>query len=134
MKMRESDQQAKFSYLACLLGVWAYENGYKLTDGDAYRDIRWAGKFGESGCGGYGKKKSLHKKRRARDMNLFLGAERNDDGWLQGGQYAADTEAFREIGRKWESLDPECRWGGRFKDGNHMSLVTGYDNTKAKTI
>jgi len=45
------------------------------------------------------------------DFNLF-----KDGVFLQG------TEDHRPLGEYWESLDPLCRWGGRFNDGNHYSI------------
>lgn len=32
--------------------------------------------------------------------------------------------AWVEAGEKWESMHGLCRWGGRFGDGNHISIVT----------
>jgi hypothetical protein len=37
------------------------------------------------------------------------------------GTYLTVTENYRPLGEYWESLDPNCKWGGRFKDGNHFS-------------
>ena len=93
--------------IADLIG-WAYDNGYELTFGDAYRDPRSHGEMGEKGP--YGRAKSAHKYRLAVDFNLFI-----------DGEYQTTTKAFRELGEFWESLNPENVWGGRFDDGNHFS-------------
>lgn len=61
-------------------------------------------------------KGSLHYSGLAMDLNLFV-----------NGQYVSDGthEAWPVLGAFWESLDPECRWGGRFKsvDSNHFSVA-----------
>jgi hypothetical protein len=35
------------------------------------------------------------------------------------------TEAYRDLGMYWESLDPLCSWGGHFNDGGHFSITHG---------
>ena len=79
---------------------YATSLGFELTFGDAYA------KTGHSA-------KSFHYKRLAIDLNLF-----NEDG-----VYLETTDAHQPLGEYWESLDPLCTWGGRFKrpDGNHYS-------------
>ena len=100
-------KQRLFVYMKAQLISWAYENGYELTDGDAYRDPRV---FGEQGQGStYSEKKSAHKWRLAQDFNLF-----KDGVWLK------TTEAHRPLGEFWESLGGT--WGGRWGDGNHYSI------------
>jgi hypothetical protein len=37
------------------------------------------------------------------------------------GVYQDTTEAHKESGEYWKSLDPNCRWGGDWGDGNHYS-------------
>jgi hypothetical protein len=89
---------------------WAYENGYELTFGDAYRDPRVFGTVGEAK--GYGRPSSLHKQRLAVDLNLFL-----------NGKYLTKTSDHEPLGLFWESIGGS--WGGRFNDGNHYSLEHG---------
>jgi len=91
-------KQLKFSLMVGKLIVWAYENGYQITLGDAFRahpDFV----------------KSLHGLRLAIDLNLFI-----------RGEYMENTEAYLPLGEYWESLGGS--WGGRFSkpDGNHFSL------------
>lgn len=100
--------QKKFTHLIGLLIVRAYQQGFQLTFGDAYRDPRVFGEFGEKE--GYGSDYSFHKKRLAVDFNLF-----------KEGAYLTETEEYRELGEYWMSLDPECSWGGDWDDGNHFS-------------
>jgi len=74
----------------------AYELGYEVTFGDAYRDPRAP----------YGSKSSRHRIRLAIDLNLF-----------KDGKYLTKTSDHAELGLYWESLGGI--WGGNFNDGNH---------------
>jgi hypothetical protein len=87
--------------------IWAYEHGYELTFGDAYRDPRLHGAVGTKL--GYGAVSSCHKIRLAVDLNLF-----------KDGVYMQATEDHAPLGEYWESIGGS--WGGRFQDGNHYSL------------
>jgi len=102
------DHQIKFSGYVSDLIRFAYDNGYGITLGDAFRDSRVT----------YGHKKSLHRQRLAIDLNLFL--QSPDGHW----DYLALTDDHSELGKYWKSLDPDCAWGGDFSnpDGNHYSL------------
>jgi hypothetical protein len=99
-------QQSLFARKVADLIIKAYEMGYEITLGDAYRDPRLHGALGEKK--GYGAAKSFHKQRLAIDLNLF-----------QDGYYLEGTEAHRKLGEWWESQGGT--WGGRFEDGNHYS-------------
>jgi hypothetical protein len=106
--MSLSNVQQDFTYdIGCLIR-WAYDQGYELTFGDAYRSPAAHGDMGEQGP--YGKAWSAHKQRLAVDFNLFIDGE-----WQQS------TEAFRPLGEFWESLHTDNVWGGNFQDGNHFS-------------
>lgn len=105
--MSLGDKQRQFTRMIGLLIDWAYQNGYELTFGDAYRDPRLHGSVGEKK--GYGASSSNHKVRLAVDFNLFL-----------DGRFLAATEDHKPLGEYWESLGGS--WGGRFNDGNHYSL------------
>ena len=96
-------KQSRFAYLVALLIQYAYAKGYELTLGDAYA------KSGHI-LGSY------HYKRCALDVNLF-----------KDGKYLEKTEDHKFLGEFWESLDPMCTWGGRFRksDGNHYSYGEG---------
>jgi len=102
-----SSKQQSFTRMVGLLIEWAYQNGYTLTFGDAYRDPRLHGAVGVKQ--GYGAASSCHKLRLAVDFNLF-----KDGKWLQA------SEDFKPLGEYWESIGGT--WGGRFQDGNHFSL------------
>lgn len=89
-------KQSKFASMIALLILFAYEQGYELTFGDA-----WA----KSGH----KKDSNHYIRLAFDLNLF-----------RNGKFLTSTKSHEPLGVFWESIGG-C-WGGRFDDGNHYSL------------
>lgn len=110
MSLRE--QQTKFAWMVARLITKAFEMGYEITLGDAYRDPRLHGQMGEKK--GYGAPNSYHKLRLAIDINLF-----------KDGKFLPDTEAHKELGEWWESIGGT--WGGRFStpDGNHYSLGEG---------
>ena len=105
--MSLGNEQRQFTHKLALLITWAYENGYELTLGDAYRDPRVFGRHGEKK--GYGRSRSNHKLRLAVDLNLF-----------RDGKYLTATEDHRPLGEYWESMGGS--WGGRFNDGNHYSF------------
>jgi hypothetical protein len=108
--MSLGSKQRSFTRNVALLILWAYDNGYELTFGDAYRSPRVFGKVGEKK--GYGRSKSNHKVRLAIDLNLF-----------KDGVYLTKTEDHRPLGEYWESLDEDNEWGGHFDDGNHYSKL-----------
>jgi hypothetical protein len=37
--------------------------------------------------------------------------------------YQTRTDDYKELGEYWESLDQDCKWGGRWGDGNHFSYA-----------
>lgn len=100
-------KQRRFTLMVATLINYAYDKGYELTLGDAYRDPRLHGEMGIKK--GYGHPKSAHKIRLAIDFNLF-----------KDGHFLTETESHRFLGEKWESMGGS--WGGRFEDGNHYSL------------
>lgn len=90
------EQQSQFVLMVAQLILFAYENGYELTFGDA-----WA-KDGH--C-----ENSFHYKRLAIDLNLF-----------RDSKYLTSTNSHAKLGKFWESIGGS--WGGRWGDGNHYSL------------
>lgn len=101
--------QMKFMRLLPRLIDKAHELGYDVTQGDGFRDPRVFGPMGVRQ--GYGESNSCHKLRLAKDLNLY-----------RDGVYLEKTEDHRPLGEWWEQQAPECRWGGRFHDGNHYSM------------
>lgn len=112
--MQLGELQRRFTRLVGLLIAHAYDQGYELSVGDAYRDPRLALLNAQQGKG---IANSLHSQRLAIDFNLF-----------KDGQYLPKSEDYRFLGDYWKTLDPDARWGGDFKtlpDGNHFSLTYG---------
>ena len=112
--MTLGDKQRLFTRLIAQLISFAYDKGYAFSFGDAYRDPRSHGSWGEKGV--YGRGNSNHKRRLAVDFNLF----KEINGQMV---YQTESSAYTEIGEYWESLHGLCSWGGRFNDGNHFSLL-----------
>lgn len=107
--MTLGEQQELFMTLVPRLIDKAHALGFKVRGGDLFRDPRVHGVLGVQG--GYGHPRSAHKQKLAIDLNLF-----------RDGKFVDTTEGHRELGTYWETLNPLCRWGGRFNDGNHYSL------------
>lgn len=108
MNLRQ--KQSQFARMVGALIEKAYELGYEVTLGDAYRDPRLHGDIGVKK--GYGHAKSCHKLRLAIDLNLF-----------KDGKFLSSSEDHRQLGEWWESVGGA--WGGKFKtpDGNHYSFT-----------
>lgn len=107
--MTLSEKQQLFTKLIAQLIFWADDKGYRLTFGEAYRTPEQAALNAKKGSG---ISNSLHTKRLAVDLNLFI-----------NGQYQTNSAAYLPLGEFWESIGGS--WGGRFKsnpDGNHFSL------------
>jgi len=102
-------KQSRFARSILMLKQFILDAEYDYTDGDAYRDPRVHGEWGEKK--GYGSSRSTHKLRLAEDLNLF-----KDGRWLSK---SSDHKAF---GIYWESLGPDHHWGGHSGDGNHYSI------------
>ena len=112
--MTLGDKQRLFTRLVGLLIEYAYQQGYELTLGEAFRTPEQAALNAKNDKG---ITNSLHTQRLAIDLNLF----RND-------VYLNRSEDHIQLGTFWKSLHPECCWGGDFKsmsDGNHYSLSHG---------
>lgn len=119
-------RQRFFTWAVSKLIEHAYSHGYALTVGDAYRDPRVFGAFGETKKGSYSAKRSVHKVRLAIDLNLF---KQYDGGkW----KYLTSSESHKPLGAFWVELGKAnaapLRWGGDFGDGNHYSLE--YDGAR----
>ena len=59
---------------------------------------------------------SLHYQRLAADINFFWRGK-----YLQ--EYGDAPELWEDIGRRWEGINPDARWGGAFGDLNHFSFA-----------
>ncbi len=107
VSMRE--KQSKFVRMVGELILWAFQNNYELTFGEAQRSVEQA-RLNE--LDGSGISNSLHLKRLAIDLNLFI-----------DGVYITHSEGYRPLGDVWKSMGGS--WGGDFGDGNHFSLEHG---------
>ncbi len=107
--------RAKQSHFVVMVGDlirWTYSHpGWELTFGECYRTPEQAA---WNAAHGIGIKNSLHIKRLAIDLNLFI-----------VGVYQTDASAYRPLGEFWEGLGGS--WGGRFEnaDPSHFSLADG---------
>ena len=106
--MTLGDKQRLFCQLVGLLIVKAYQLGYGVTFGEAYRPAETAALYAKQGRG---IENSNHCNRLAIDLNLFRDRE-----------YLIESEDHRELGEWWENQNDLCCWGGRWGDGNHYSL------------
>lgn len=102
------EKQVAFTQKVPALINKAFELGYAVTLGDAYRDPRVHGELGVKKS--YSSARSFHKQRLAIDLNLF-----------KDGEYLTDVESHRALGEWWVSVGGT--WGGHFRnrDANHYS-------------
>lgn len=123
-KNKLSDYQWIFVQNKAKLIEFAARNGFKLTDGEAFRteDQQWLYMNGytiEKGKLIDGKKrsttnKSNHLNRLAQDFNVFV----NDE-------LTYDPEKIRLLGSYWKKLHVLNRWGGdwmRLSDAGHFEM------------
>lgn len=103
------DKQRLFARLVPRLIDQAHSMGFEVQLGDVFRDPRAFGAIGEMKA--YGHPSSAHKQHLAIDLNLY-----------RDNVYLTDTEDHRQLGEWWEQQHALCRWGGRFRDGNHYSI------------
>ncbi len=115
-KLTLGEKQRVFPLMQAELILYAYELGYRFSEGDGFRAPSVFGEIGESK--GYGHRNSCHKYKLAHDWNLYK-LDKNGKAI-----YQKDTEAFIELGIYWKGMNPACCWGGDFKnsDGNHFSI------------
>jgi len=111
--MKEIEKQFLFSQLLAKLILFAYDKGFTITLGEAYRPPETAELYAKQGIG---ISNSLHRRRLAIDLNLF-----KDGSWL------TDIPSYKILGDYWKSLsgkDHECAWGGDFKSRDlcHFSI------------
>ena len=98
-------KQSLFCRLYASLITWVFTHPrWELTLGEGY-NMQGAGHM----------KGSLHYRKLAADLNLFVDGE----------YMTQDCPEWRQIGAYWKTLHPLCRWGGDFSsvDLNHVSLA-----------
>lgn len=109
--MTLADKQMLFMKLLGEFLVWIYQQpSMAVTGGQLERSEETARIYAMMGKG---IANTLHTKRLAIDLNLFI-----------AGVYMTSSDAYKPLGQKWKSMHPLCRWGGDFSkpDGNHFSL------------
>ena len=102
------DKQRAFTRMLADLIIFAYEQGYELTVGDAARSSSLHGEFGVKK--GYSAAYSVHKLRLAQDYNLYINRE-----WIE----TSDHPAWDELHNYWESIGGAKRVPN---DANHFSV------------
>ena len=99
-------RQSQFALNVAFLILEAEKRGYEITLGDAFRDKRVHGEYGEEK--GYSHPKSTHKVKLAIDLNLF-----------KDGHYISNDEGHRELHEFWVE---KCGGSPMIeKDPNHYS-------------
>lgn len=103
------ERQWKFTDDISFLIGFAYNKGYDLSFGEAYRTPEQAALNAKAGIG---IANSLHTQRLAVDFHAF-----------KDGVYLTKSEDYKELGEYWKSLNKDNAWGGDFSkpDGNHFS-------------
>lgn len=103
--MKLSEKRSLFSVNLAKLVIKAQELGYN----PAFDDVKARDGHMHN---------SLHYEGLAGDLILY------DEYW----NYLRDTGDYTVLGIYWESLHPNCYWGGHFGDGNHFSM--SWDNRR----
>ena len=98
--------QQKFTRLLPRLYDYIHTNGWECTQAEG-TNLEHVGHMAHS----------LHYLALAQDLNLFVG----------GVWQTKDCPEWQSIGAYWLTLDPDCRWGGKFTsvDLDHFSLTFG---------
>lgn len=101
--MELGERQELFSRLIARLILKMYDTGYSVRCGDFWAKPRTPLEH---------KANSLHYEKCAADLNLF-----------QNGKWLKETKDHAAFGYYWEGLHANCRWGGRYGDGNHYEVL-----------
>lgn len=113
------EKQSRFAMEASRLIQQAFQLGFEVTLGEAWRTPEQAQLNAQKGIG---ITNSLHIERLAIDLNLFK------DGML-----ITDDEGHRDLGAWWISQSQDHYWGGNFKprpDPDHYSISPDGGHTK----
>lgn len=108
MSLRE--EQSAFSVDICRLILWALEQGYEVTFGEAQRPVEMQAIYYKTG-----RSKTMdsrHIKKLAFDLFFF-----------KDGRLLATKEDMQPIGNHWEAMSAKNSWGGNwnsFKDIPHF--------------
>jgi hypothetical protein len=112
--MTLAQKKKRFILLNGQFIIRAYALGYELIGGELQRTLE---QHTLNLAKGTSKAKlSFHLDSLAQDYSAF-----------KNGVYLRKTADYEELGLLWESLDPECVWGGRFGDNPATSEIEGWD-------
>ena len=101
-------KQSKFAQMVAKLVTWAFENGFEVTLGEAFRTDEQQGIYVKNGSSKI--QRSKHQDRLAIDLNLFV-----------DGKYQESTKAYTPLGDCWKDMGGI--WGGDWGwDGNHFEF------------
>jgi hypothetical protein len=105
------EKQSLFARLLAQLILWIFAQGWEVTLSEGYVGITDGKDFDHDGPH---MRAGAHYTQLGQDLNLFV----------QGKYQRTGCPEWDEIGAKWLSYHPLCRWGGQFKsrDWNHVSL------------
>lgn len=101
--MTLGQKQELFAQLIAEHITWLYSQGYKVRCGDFLASKRIPPEH---------KANSNHYIKCAADLNLF-----------KDGVFLVLTQEHKASGDMWETRHPQCRWGGRYNDGNHYEII-----------
>lgn len=115
--MKLGELQELFAKLISEHILWIISKGYKVRKGDgcllSNRKMIVDGAT-VKGQDAVHMNPGCHYFMLAEDLNIF-----KNGTWLKKG----NEPDWKEIGEHWESLNPLCKWGGRFDDSNHFSIT-----------
>lgn len=106
-------KQSVFAKNIGLLIIWAYNNGYELTFGEAWRPPEMEAIYVKEGKSET--MNSRHIVRMAVDLN----------GFKNGVLLQSNTD-YKPLGDFWKSINPANVWGGDFKtlqDDDHFEMI-----------
>lgn len=111
------ERQFRFSRNIAHFINYAFENGFQLSFGEAWRSQQTQERHVKEGRSQT--MNSMHLKRLAIDFNIFI-----EGRLLFTNQQEIDKDLIlaRPLGEMWTGLHPDNRWGGDFdKDGNPLN-------------